>query len=274
MKRIKIVGLCLTAVFAFSAITAGAAQAVVGGPIWIEKGKTELKGTKIIETVTGISAVQKLKSTAVTIECPTLSIKAGATNTINSGNPGTDFATLVFAGCHVAGKTLAECAVTSVNPLKATNVGEIWVAVRTLLGYEKGKTEKTPIYDQFFPNPGPTLFVELEFTGTNCSALNKTKIAVNATGTENKSFKSKCGVIAEVGKVKAKVFEAAVSGELAKVGGLRLPESAITEEEVWNSATSKFEVVKCTLEAAASKATQIGEASIELEKGEEFGVEI
>ena len=299
MSRLRIILLSLVAVLAFSAVAAGAAQAEAGGPFWIvpchkvtaaNKSKSRYKNStctevesgggfdtqlfsgenKTIAKIAGVSAVQTLKTKALTIECPSIGVKAGATNTINGGNPGTDAATLVFTGCHPAGLPLTECGVKSKG---AANAGEIIVAVKTLLGYAEGRTEKTPIYVQFFPEPGPELFVELEITGTKCGELPKKAFKVTATGTEYKPFKSKCGVIAEVGKIKAGVFEPAILGELFKLGGLRLPATAITKEEVWNSETKKFEKITCTLEANKEAATQSGEVSVELEKGEEFGVE-
>ena len=212
--------------------------------------------------------MQKLASTAVTVECSSIGVKAGATNEIIGGNPGTDVALLVFDGCHVAGKTVEECAVKG----GGGPAGEIWVKVKTLLGYKKGATENVPIYEQFFPDPGPEAFVTLEFSGTNCGTLAGKKIAVHATGTEYTPFKSKCGVIAEVGKIKAGTWEAAKLGELAKLGGLKLPTPAIAEEEVWNGTT--FEVIKCSFTAGGAAATQSGISSIELEGGEEFGVEV
>ncbi|HWX44489.1 MAG TPA: hypothetical protein VNY52_04110 [Solirubrobacteraceae bacterium] len=305
-KKMKVMLAAAVALVAFGAVAATVALAE-GGPYWIVKchavlganlaesrwedgACTKLKvaggndrrlyggENKNIAKIAAVSAVQKLKSPAVTIECETIGLKPGTANKINGGNPGTDEATLVFTKCHVAGKP--GCAATSINPLKAANIGEIVVAVKTLLGYAKGKTEGVPIYDQFFPDPGPKLFVQLEFTGSTCGALNNTTIEVTATGSEYTGYesfeksKTKCGAIAEVGKINAKnEFESAVSGELTKLGGLRLPEKAITEEEVWNPKTKKFEVIKCGLNAAGN-ATQTGESSIELEGAEEFGVEV
>ena len=237
-----------------------------GGPVWMVPGRVLAAGeTKNIAKVEAIG-VQKLASTAVTVECSSIGVKAGATNEIIGGNPGTDVAFLVFDSCHVAGA--ATCLVNG----GGGPAGEIWVKVKTLLGYKKGATEKEPIYEQFFPDPGPEAFVTLEFSGTNCGTLAGKKIVVHATGTEYTPFKSKCGVIAEVGKINAGTWEAAKLGELTKLGGLKLPTPAIAEEEVWNG--TAFEVIKCSLTAGSAAATQSGTSSIELEGGEEFGVEI
>jgi len=304
--------LSLLAVFAFSAVAAGAAQAVTGGPVWLvpchkvtvpktgafeteakcKKGERAAKPeweweqtvllaseTRNIAKVAGVSAVQKLKAGTLTIECTNVAVKSGATNTIIGGNPGTDGATLVFTKC-TATKGTAKCLVKSTSPI-AGGAEEIIVAAKTLLGYAPEKEEKTPFYEQFFPvgtSGEPNLFVELEFSGSSCGVLKGTKTKVNATGTAAPSpvgfGTKKCGVIAEVGKIKAGLFEAAVPGELSKLGGLNLPETALTKEKVWNSETKTFETVECTLEAAGGPATQIGVVSVELESGEEFGVEI
>ncbi len=301
MRTTRTLMLSLLAVFAFSAVAATGAQA---DPWWIvpchkvtvaktgewknstcteaevngEYTKKLLKGeTRNIAKIAGISPVQKLKTKAVTIECPSIGVKAGATNQIIGGWPGTDAATLVFTGCHPAGLKVTECEATSIKPLKATNSGEIWVAVKTLLGFAEEKAGALPIYEQFFPEPGPELFVELELSGTKCGLLPKT-VAVNATGSTAPSpvgfGTSKCGVIGEVGKIKAGVFEPAVSGALYTLGGLNLPETAITKEEVYNSETGKYVKITCTLVANKEAATQSGVVSVELEGMEEFGVEI
>jgi hypothetical protein len=211
---------------------------------------------------------QILASSAVSVEAPKLESKTPCK--IIGGNPGTDECTLVFKEAHVKG--LATCLVKS--PTGAA--GEIIVPVKTLLGYAVAETIPTA-YEQFFPAEAGNIFVTLEFPGSTCGALKGTKIKVNATGgTAPKAVgfgERNCGVIGEVGKIKAGVFELAKDGELFKVGGLRLPTTAITEEKVWNSETKTFVAVKCSLTAAGTAATQSGTASIELEGMEEFGVE-
>jgi hypothetical protein len=273
MRTTRTLMLSLLAAFAFSAVAAGAAQAVTGGPIWIDKSGALPKN---ITKVAGVSASQILSSSAVSMECETVGVKSGATNRIIGGNPGTDEATLVFIKCHVKGKTEAQCSVHS----PGANTGEIVVAVKTLLGYKTKEAE--PIYDQFFPaaetSEGKDLFVKLEFAGTKCETLEGKKINVTATGSEAPKpvgfGNRKCGVIAEVGYIETGVWHAAKSGVLYKLGGLKLPETALTEEETWNSETQKFVATTCKLEAGATAATQSGIASIELEGGEEFGIEI
>jgi hypothetical protein len=275
MKRTKILGLALVAVFAMSALAATGAQATVtGGPVWITSAGPLLSGSKNIGKVEAVG-VQTLKSTALTVECETVHIVTTSVNTINGGNPGTDKAELRFDHCHTASPKT--CTVFGGGaPPKSE---EIWAKVRSVLGYAKGKTEKEPIYDEFFPEETNNTFTTISPDEiTACAAIEGKTFAVKATGTEAPKpvgfGTRKCGVIAEVGKIKAGAFEPAKSGELVKLGGLRLPTTPITEKEDWNSETKKFEMVKCALTVAGSAGTQSGIASVELAGGEEFGVEI
>jgi hypothetical protein len=266
MSRLRMVLLSFLAVFAFSASVSGAAQAAVkGGPIWITKaGELKAGEGRNVMAVSAMTA-QILASTAVDIECTSLSVSAATVNKIIGGNPGTDEATLVFGKCVVKGKTEAQCSVHS--PKAGT--GEVIVAVKTLLGYKKGAAEKEPLYDEFFPAAENNEFATLEFVGTSCGTLTGSKLLVKATGTEAPKpigfGKRACSTIAEVGTK---------SGELVKAESLNLPTIAIAEAELWNSEASKFAVVKCALTAAGATATLNGIAKVELENGEEFGVEV
>lgn len=279
MKRAKVLGLALVAVFATSIAVTSAAEAAAGGPIWTTSAGS-LVGSRNIGKVTGTT--QNFTLPTVSVECPSVSIKSGATNTINGGIPGTGAATLIFAGCHPDGTPASACVV---NGGGGTG-GEIIFAVKTLLGYVEGKTEQSKsFYDQFFPNAettgGKDLFVKLTFmpiTTGGCKTFKGDEINVTAAGSEAPKpvgFGNRlCGMIAEVGKVKAGIFENATSGELVTTGALRLPEKPITKEETWNSETKAFVKTTCKLEANAGEARQSGEASFELEGGELFGVEI
>jgi hypothetical protein len=280
----------MLAVFAFSAVAATAAQA---DPWWIVKchnvgaGKgryknatcTELGGTKEFDTRllagetrntrskqnSGTSGVFKLKTTIplLTIECTSETDKGQ----LIGGWPGTDTSEITFDGCHVAGKTVAQCGASSTGK-PAGEVGPF--KVKTLLGFPKGRApNKEEAYDQFFPEPSETEFISFELTGTACGTLNKDKIKVLATGTKAKVTGTPlCGVIARVGKIAAGAFKKTASGETATEGGLEFPTPAITEEEVWNPTTEKYEVVKCGLEVQTSSgpatAEEVGVAIVEV----------
>jgi len=283
----------MLAVFAFSAVAATAAQA---DPWWIVKchnvgaGKgryknatcTELGGTKEFDTRllagetritrskqnSGTSGIFKLKTTIplLTIECTSETDKGE----LIGGWPGTDTSEITFDGCHVATKTVAECGASSTGK-PAGEVGPF--KVKTLLGFPKGRApNKEEAYDQFFPEPSETEFTSFELTGTKCGSLKGDKVKVVATGTKvtEPKFEAKCGVIAILGKIvePEEKFVVTKSGEVAEKGALRFPEPAITEEEVWNPKTEKYEVVKCGLEAQTSiggnaTAEEVGVAIVE-----------
>jgi hypothetical protein len=275
--RFKIVGLCLAAVFVMSAVVTTAAQAT-GGPEWITGAakKALVAGETRAITSTNVGAFT-LVSAAATITC------SAATNTgfLLGGNPGTDFTRIVFTGCVVVGKT--KCEATGIKPVKATNKGEVIVEALTVLVYPKGGKEGESALDAFAPEGEeghPNLFVEFALEGgvTNCGTLATLKVPVEATGTEItvKTESRKCGQLSEVGTTKEEKFFLTKSGEVAKIGLLRLPETAVTEAELWEASTSKFKTIKCDLEAGTTlgKVHEVGLSQIEVSaptKGEEFG---
>lgn len=299
------------AVFAVSAVASAGAQA---DPWWIVKchkvsvagtgryanaacttlGAPKEYDTRLLagETRTttskNVSAVFKLKTSLLTIECTVeKTTGAAAENEIIGGWPGTDKSEVIFEKCAVAGKTVETCGAATAGK-GAGIIGPF--KVKTLLGFPKGKAGGTgEAYDQFFPTPSETEFTSFVLTGTACGALKEYKVKVLATGTKvtEPKFESKCGVIARVGKIVAGAFKKTESGELAKEGGLEFPakgtSTEYTEEEVWNPKTEKYEVVKCGLEAEILNSTgglvgkvpaeEIGVAKVELVSGEEFGWE-
>jgi hypothetical protein len=290
MRTTRMLMLSLLAVFAFSAITAAASATVTpGGPVWIHKTtKTYLApGEKLVtksKQNSGTSGVFKLKTSLLVIQCTTET----DTGELIGGNPGTDTSEVTFEGCSVEKKSVAECGAAS--GATAGKIGPF--KLKTLLGYPKGKAEKTDeAYDQFFATPSETEFTSFTLTGTKCGALNEDKTKVVATGTkakvvENEKNKPLCGVIARVGMIKEpegkEEFVKTVSEEVATAGGLQFPEPAIKEEEVWNG--TAFEVVKCGLEAKITNskgelvgnvpAEEVGVALVETVPAEPFGWEI
>ena len=208
----------------------------------------------------------------MTIECKSETNKGE----LIGGWPGTDTAEIEFDECVVAAHTA--CHATTVGKGSGI-IGPF--KVKTLLGFPKGKApNKEEAYDQFFPTPSETVFVTFELTGECGKALEKDKIEVVATGTKAAvTGTPKCGVIAILGKIvePGEVFTKTVSGEVAEKGGLQFPTPAITEEEVWNPTTEKYEVVKCGLEARTTNgnvaAKEVGVAQVETEPSEPFGWE-
>jgi hypothetical protein len=150
MKRIRIIGACLVAVFAMSAIVASAASAA---PTWKIEGK-EFTGEEEISS-TGGPFTLTVPKLGVAIKCE----KETDSGTIFSKNK--DEAKIEFTKCVV--EKAANCTVK--EPITSE--------VNTALTEVSGK-----VYDKFTPKKEPFTTITLE--GTSC-ALKK---AYEVTGTE------------------------------------------------------------------------------------------
>jgi hypothetical protein len=253
MRRMRLVGLALVAVFALTAVASSAAFAGEG-PIW------KVAGSKLESGITkNITAAKKAGSaefkfkagTLITINCT----GASSTGTIIGGEPGTDTANIKFTGCTVEGHS--ECTVKS--PKEGTEevpVGEIRVKAKTELVYlssTSATNEKVDasgvgshLGDLFSPASGST-FVELVVGGNNCPSLTK--------GTN---------------KVEGSVLSIVEPSEAeAASGTLNFPTSSI--EKYWTrnggvksheASLKVFGFIGCT---------QSGEETVELESKENFG---
>ena len=195
LKRFRIVGLCLVAVFAMSAVAASSASAAKTGPHWWVCEKltggifsnsectTSGTGWESKELLAGenrpikfTSGVTKLKSGSDVIECK----KDKGTGELRGGWPGTDKATITFEECKVT-KPIS-CEVKNAGGV----FGTIAVSVNTELVYsgtKKQAEEEKPPLDVLFKTTKAKekLFVKLELKGTLCPAT----LNVNATGEEH-----------------------------------------------------------------------------------------
>ena len=171
MKRIKIVGLCLVAAFALSAIVASSALAA----------KHINKGPIVIHAVSGIAFLE-LEKGAGKVECKT----SETTGEITSATGGTVVAT--FHGCETLGKVCASegaPAATIITKLLATETGYVGVG-------------GTKVGGDFKPASGVYL-AEFECPGSP-DIFNKVKGSVigeitpaNSMSTESKSILKESG---------------------------------------------------------------------------------
>jgi hypothetical protein len=95
MKRFKIVGLCLVAVFAISAVASASASAA---DVWSVEGSTVFGGTAKTEAISPspISITGgKLTGDGIEITCPTLTINGGLIKEGSSGSA----TSVAFSGC-------------------------------------------------------------------------------------------------------------------------------------------------------------------------------
>jgi hypothetical protein len=149
----------------------------------------------------------------------------------------------------VEGESHKECTVHS--PGEA--VGTIATAAKTEVVYlgkeEEAKKEEGKLGDLFTPVSGET-FVEIDIGGSGCPIFSKGEQEVKGS------------VIGEITPV----------ATMAKIGTEIFPSKAIKKAYKWESAGTVKEV-KAELDVfGVIEAVQIGEAEVELESGEEWGV--
>jgi len=270
MKYLRSLGLCLVAVFAMSALVASAAQAEENkGPLWIvgKPAKGLLTGeTRAITSRTESAPV--LKGTIASVECE----KATNKGILLGGSPGTAYVEIKFEKCTLKGKP--NCTATGVNPKGAVE-GEIPVNALVILGFPAGGI-RTSAVAIFAAESAENLFSEFKF-GTNeeCGAFKGVSIAVKANGTaiKIKGQERKAGQISEVGMAEGTTFVLSTPGLTSEIGLLRLPETAIKEASLYNTATSLYEKVEAELTAGAllGKVNEVAITQIETNPKEEFG---
>ena len=276
LNRLVILLASAMAMVVVSMLGAAAAQAEENkGPLWIVG--TTPHGLVAGETRAIVSRTESapvLKGTAASVECE----KATNTGFLLGGSPGTDYAKIIFEKCNLVGAK--NCIATGLAPIAATNSGEIRVDALTVLAFAKGS--RTSAVDIFAAESESNLFSEFEFLNKSgattelCNLLNKQKVKVTAVGTELKikGVARKAGQIAEVGFLKGGSFFLSLSGETSEVGLLRLGNGgvAVTEAELFNATTAKYELIKAELSAGALGAV-VEEANTEIETSpkEPFG---
>jgi hypothetical protein len=269
MKRTRLIGLALMAVFAMSAVAVSSASAAKNGPHWwvCEKHagglfteslcKTSGAGTFESKELLGgetrnlkfKSGITKLKTAAALIECKT----DKGTGNIKGGWPGTNEGTIEFEGCTAKSGT-EECKVRSKG---GTIEGKIIVAVHSELVYTGTKAqaeeEKVPLGILFKTTSATNkIFVELEFIGTpgvKCAELNG---PVLATGEEHGP--GIAGVAGVVCNIVEKAEEYMLTHEI------ECPEVAKKTFFYWEGGVIKQG--KAGLEFKSLVATQIGNATI------------
>lgn len=228
---------CAMVATAISAIGAGAAQAATG-PEWIVAGGGGLSGESVVTgKVIGSNATLSVAAGLLTIECSAGSSEAA----IKGGNPGTDTGKIKFTGCKIPGTT---CEAGAGGVIETNEFASELV-------FPKGT--KGSALDAFYPKTG-SVFATFGFsTSTACPTIIRGKtIKVEATGTEAPETigpvtkGQKCGVLTQVGKDTALTFELGKRAELAKLGALNAPTTAITEANLSDANGEK--AITCGLE--------------------------
>jgi hypothetical protein len=276
----------LAAAVALCAVGVSSASAA-GGPEWLVK-EAKLTGTKSITvTATGAHNVQ-FRTESLTFECKS---ESGAGNIVG-GNPGTGEVTLLFKECSTEGKTVKECALSSViNRPEGGASGEVEFKVKAVLIYEGLSGERTRADEAFFPEgvneevngkevSHPNAFVMLETHGTRCGGLEESQFKLEATGTEVKepTFNSDCGILMEVGEIKAGgkgEFKRTASGVTTTSGGLdseytRPPEKG----ELWQSKPETYKDIDCKTTLIGAQSVVAALFKVETVPAEAFGWQI
>lgn len=209
MKRIRIVGLCLTAMFALCAVAAASASA----HHFNVEGK-EVKGTEEFE-VKGTSGVSNLKGMILGVEVRIICKKDKFTGTLEK--EGKTKGTVLFEECEIENATtkekLTNCKVTNIEFKFKDKLVEL----------------NAKIADEFEPSAGTT-FVEIEITGASCTLKGKypvtgTQVCELPKGEEelvvHEIVCTPAGSHLELAK-KAATFESTEKVELTKTTGTKL----------------------------------------------------
>jgi hypothetical protein len=238
------------------------------GPLWIVGSPA--KGLVAGETRAGVGKSESppiLRGSVASIECE----KTSGTGFILGGSPGTGYGKTIFEKCNLVGDK--NCLATGLKPIAAANPGEIRAEILTVLAFAKGiRTSAVGIDAPVGEAANENLLSEFELlnkTGATTelcgSILNKQKIKITASGTELKikGFTRKAGQIAEGGFLKGGSFFLSLAGETSEVGLVRLGNGgvAISEAELFNTATAKYEIIKAEISAGALLGSVIEEGS-------------
>jgi hypothetical protein len=260
MKRIGIIGLCLTAMFAFSTVVAGVAHAagpdiLVNHKVLVGEALLNIEGSNVGPAV--------LSSTDGNVECASVTQTSAK---IIGTDPGVAVGSGILEKCIRQGHNGCH-ATTGIHPTGL--IGPIEGV--GLLAYPKGKTgslleREEKALGLVMPLRSTNEFVQFTYTNSlaECGLFSNQTVKVIATGTElttnvhGNEIKSKCGVISQLGgyNLLTNAYELAKSGEEALDGASNFPTAAeggaITEAEVLVS-PGTFGVVKCGLEVTVLK---------------------
>jgi len=163
MKRFRLIGVALLAVFALGVAGASVAQAetapffTVGGTRLVA-GKTHNIEAHALKPFTLTDA-----ASATTIECSAFTLKEGVLLGSNFGSPGKDNEVVVFTGCKLlAGNGFPNCKLVSetitTEPLKSEQVESV-----------VSGTKGNQLLEEFFAANTENGFVTLHFEGTGCT---------------------------------------------------------------------------------------------------------
>jgi len=266
MKRTKILGLVLVAVFAMSAVAASAASAeTFEGPSWIvNKARLVNPNTKNF-TSKGKNFKLVVSKLGITILCKKVTNKGKIIGSA-AKMVGTDEAEVTFMECSVEETAGKGCVVSSETKKVTSAAGTIGpITVLT----ELVSLSKPPV------TKAGDLFIEDEETTGGKKEFVTVVLKSCTKATLNGKYNVTGSVVGELGKYKEEkemgTFELAKANEEAKTGVLNFPATEITKVWKWEKATETYKETSIGLLFGENPATLIGQDEITLAPVETFG---
>jgi hypothetical protein len=252
MKRIKIIGLALLAVFALGAISATMAQAAEAPYYGVESKRLGAGEEKKI-SVEQLSEY-KLTAAGVAITCKKSSVVAGATiNGSAAGEPGTSKEKITFSECTVAGN--GTCTVGN-----GTSKEIQTEALKNELVYDAGSKESKSVGVEFTPETGNVLS-KVTLVGAGCSPVSAGVLAVEGqVVAQALGGKTPTEFLLELGKAPV----------LAVAGAVKFPTPAIKSIILFKAGVGTQKSV--SLKFAGIASSLVGESKIELSPSEKWCV--
>ncbi len=243
MKRFRLIGVALLAVFALSAVIATVAQAEEA-PFWTVGGSRLKAGQTRNITAKAFSGTLTLNTpeAGITVTCKKTKLNVGVILGSEPGESGKNDEVVEFTECSVTGNGTA-C--TLPNPIITEPLSS------ELVENVENKKVGKKLLTEFFPTSG-TNFVTLKFVGA-CT---------------NKETKVTGKVAAEALTETSGVIELGQAASQGKSYLINFPATSI--KEVWLIKGGTGSIVKTELLAFADTSTEVGTALVLLENGGEW----
>jgi hypothetical protein len=211
MKQVKVIGLCLVALFAMNAVAATSASAK---RVWTFKGAELPAGVEKQVKVTKINAAPVLTSELagqeVDIECEIISLKHyNASKVLEANgiifneaktptNVGRDKGVVAFEKCKISGLASLICKLTAANAKEILSP-PVSEGMTSLVE----NTAKTVVWDDFLPEGKATgetegVFANIHFEGSSCPTTEELVKSTLTIGALNAAKEGEGGVAANI----------------------------------------------------------------------------
>lgn len=177
MRRMRLVGTVVAVMAASLAVMAPSAFAnSTNNPQWEIGGAILGEGeTKGLEAEA--SGAQILTASTTELECSSVTAENAEFKGSKAPAAGTASETLAYGGCHIKGKTAAECEGRTKGGATAAQIKTDPLTATLAFETEKaGVEQEAPTVSVFKPASGST-FVEVELKGTSCPSIKEASIS-------------------------------------------------------------------------------------------------